>query len=43
LRYKDYIMEFNTDEWKTAPAIKTKLNAIRYGQLPDTYEWMYKI
>ena len=25
LRYKDYIMEFNTDEWKTAPAIKTKL------------------
>ena len=25
LRYKDYIIEFNTDEWKTAPAIKTKL------------------
>lgn len=43
LRYKDYIMEFNTDEWKTAPAIKTKLNAIRYGHMPDTYEWMYKI
>ena len=43
LRYKDYIIEFNTDEWKTAPAIKTKLNAIRYGQLPDRHEWMYKI
>jgi branched-chain amino acid aminotransferase len=43
LRYKDYVMQFNTDEWKTAPALKAKLNAIRYGQEVDTHEWMYKI
>jgi branched-chain amino acid aminotransferase len=43
LRYKDYVMQFNTDEWKTAPALKAKLNAIRYGQEADTHEWMYKI
>ncbi len=43
LRYKDYVMQFNTDEWKTAPALKTKLNAIRYGQEADTHDWMYKI
>jgi branched-chain amino acid aminotransferase len=43
LRYKDYVMQFNTDEWKTAPALKAKLNAIRYGQEADTHDWMYKI
>jgi branched-chain amino acid aminotransferase len=43
LRYKDYIMEFDVANWKTAPAIKERLNAIRYGQQPDNHGWMYKI
>jgi len=43
LRYKDYVMEFDVDKWKTAPAIKNELNAIRYGQTADTHDWMYKI
>ncbi len=43
LRYKDYTMEFNVDTWKTAPAIKERLNRIRYGTDPDNYGWMYKI
>lgn len=43
LRYKDYIMEFDTDKWKTAPELKRRMNAIRYGQVPDTHGWMYKI
>ncbi len=43
LRYKDYVMEFDVDNWKTAPAIKNQLNAIRYGQASDNYGWMYKI
>jgi branched-chain amino acid aminotransferase len=43
LRYKDYVMEFDVDSWKTAPAVKAHLNAIRYGQLPDTHGWMYRI
>lgn len=43
LRYKDYVMEFDVDSWKTAPAIKDQLNAIRYGQIPDNHGWMLKI
>jgi branched-chain amino acid aminotransferase len=43
LRYKDYIMEFDVDSWKTAPEVKSRLNAIRYGQAPDNHGWMQKI
>lgn len=43
LRYKDYVMEFEVDSWRTAPAVKDRLNAIRYGQIPDNHGWMYKI
>lgn len=43
LCYKDFVMKFDTDNWKTAPALKQKLNAIRYGQEQDTRGWMYKV
>jgi branched-chain amino acid aminotransferase len=43
LRYKDYVMEFDVNNWKTAPAIKKQLNAIRYGQVPDNHSWMVKV
>ncbi len=43
LRYKDFVMEFNVDSWKTAPEVKSRLNAIRYGQAPDNHGWMQKI
>lgn len=43
LRYKDYVMEFEVDSWKTAPAVKTRLNDIRYGRVPDTHGWMVKL
>ena len=43
LRYKDYVMEFDTDRWRTAPELKRQLNGIRYGEIPDTYGWMFKI
>lgn len=43
LRYKDYVMEFDVANWKVAPAVKTTLNAIRYGQLPDSHGWLYKV
>ena len=43
LRYKDFIMEFNTDSWKTAPAIKKQLTDIREGKIEDKYGWMWKI
>ena len=43
LCYKDFVMKFDTDNWKTAPELKRKLNAIRYGQEQDTRGWMYKV
>ena len=43
LRYKDFVMKFDVDSWKTAPEVKSRLNAIRYGQAPDNHGWMQKI
>jgi branched-chain amino acid aminotransferase len=43
LKYKDYMMHFDTDSWKTAPELKTRLNAIRNGKVADVHGWMYKI
>ena len=43
LRYKDYIMDFDTNNWKVAPEVKNHLNGIRYGKTADTYDWMMKI
>jgi branched-chain amino acid aminotransferase len=43
LTYKDYTMKFETEKWKTAPELKRRLNAIRYGQEADIHGWMYKV
>jgi branched-chain amino acid aminotransferase len=43
LRYKDFVMEFDTAAWTVAPELKQRLNAIRYNEVPDTHGWMYKI
>ena len=43
LRYKDYVMKFDVDQWKIAPGIKMQMNAIRYGLVPDMHNWMYKV
>jgi branched-chain amino acid aminotransferase len=43
LRYKDFTMEFDIESWKTAPEVKRRLNAIRYGQTADNHGWLYKI
>lgn len=43
LRYKDYVMEFNTDLWQTAPEVKNRLNDIRYGKREDNNGWMVKV
>lgn len=43
LRYKDYVMEFDTDSWKTAPTVKKWLNEIREGKREDKYGWMVKV
>ena len=43
LRYKDFVMTFDTDKWRTAPTIKKWLNDIREGKREDKYGWMVKV
>ena len=42
LRYEDFVMQFDTSTWKTAPALKKVLDDIRYGRREDTWGWMVK-
>lgn len=43
LRYKDFVMNFDTDKWTTAPTIKKWLTDIREGRREDKYGWMVKV
>lgn len=43
LRYKDFEMKFDVDNWKTAPALKKWLTDIRTGEAEDKYGWMVKV
>ena len=43
LRYKDYVMEFDVDRWKTSPTIKKWLTDIREGRREDRYNWMWMV
>jgi branched-chain amino acid aminotransferase len=43
LRYKDFVMTFEVDQWKTAPTLKKRLAAIREGKEADTHGWIFKV
>jgi len=43
LRYKDFVMQFDVENWRTAPMLKKWLTDIREGRREDKYGWMYKI
>jgi len=43
LRYKDFVMKFDVDKWKTSPMLKKWLTDIREGRREDKYGWMWKI
>lgn len=43
LKYKDYVMEFNENNWTLSTGIKKKLDAIRQGKSPDTHQWMLPV
>lgn len=43
LKYKDFVMTFNVEEWRTAPEMKRRLDDIREGRTADNHGWMYKI
>lgn len=43
LCYKDFVMKFDVDEWKIAPALKNRMSAIKEGREEDKYDWMMKL
>ncbi|HVT84529.1 MAG TPA: branched-chain amino acid aminotransferase [Chitinophagaceae bacterium] len=43
LCYKDYVMQFDVEKWKTAPMLKKWLTDIREGRREDKYSWMWKV
>lgn len=40
LRYKDFVMQFDVENWKTAPTLKKWLTDIRESRREDKYSWM---
>jgi branched-chain amino acid aminotransferase len=43
LRYKDFVMRFDTGKWSIAPSLKKTLTEIREGKQSDRFEWMVKV
>ena len=43
LRYKEETLYFDTDRWTAAPGVKSRMDAIKEGRDPDTYNWMHKV
>jgi len=43
LRYKDFVMNFDVDNWKISPEIKSQMSDIKEGRLNDKYDWLVKL
>jgi branched-chain amino acid aminotransferase len=43
LRYKDFVMTFETEKWKVGTEIRRRMNAIKEGKAEDKYGWMVKV
>ena len=43
LKYKDFVMNFDTATFSVAKKVKQKLNDIREGRAEDVYGWMFKV
>ncbi|MEO9022662.1 MAG: branched-chain amino acid aminotransferase [Ginsengibacter sp.] len=43
LRYKDFVMTFDTEKWVTAPEIKKRMNDIKEGKTEDKFGWLVRI
>jgi branched-chain amino acid aminotransferase len=43
LRYKDFVMQFDTDKWEVSPKIKADMTAIKEGRLEDKHNWMWAV
>ena len=43
LRYKDFVMTFDTEKWKVAPEVKRRMSDIKEGIAEDKFGWMVKV
>ena len=43
LKYKDFVMSFDTAKWTVTPEIKKRLDAIREGHAADKFGWMFSV
>ncbi len=43
LKYKDEVMTFDERNWKLAPEVKRRMDAIKDCTAPDTHGWMVRI
>ncbi len=43
LKYRDFVMQFDTNSWKVTPEILNRLNEIRYGKVADVHGWMVPV
>lgn len=43
LRYKDFVMQWDTDNWQVSPKVKQWLTDIREGNREDKWGWMFPV
>jgi branched-chain amino acid aminotransferase len=43
LNYKGFEMEWDVEKWVAAPAVKAKMDDIKYGRTQDSHNWLFKI
>jgi branched-chain amino acid aminotransferase len=43
LRYKDFVMNFDIDQWQIMPQVKKNLDDIRASRTEDKHGWMVKV
>ena len=43
LRYKDFVMEFDVNNWSIGPGVRDLMSGIKEGRIEDKYNWMVKI
>ncbi|MBS1666029.1 MAG: branched-chain amino acid aminotransferase [Bacteroidetes bacterium] len=43
LKYKDFVMNFDPSNFKSAIQLKKTMTDIKTGKLADTHEWMFKV
>lgn len=43
MRYKDFVMKFDIDQWKISPEVKKILDDIRASKVEDKHGWMVKV